>query len=75
MPNCNPRDAVQMLYAVEKVRSTYSAPSAEVTESVRAEDYQILSLEALAGMKMNSFRDKDGMQLRDLLDLGLVHAF
>jgi hypothetical protein len=71
-PDGSPRDAVHLLYAGEKVRETYSAPSAEVTESVPAESYQILSLEALVGMKLNSFRRKDQVHLLDLLELGLV---
>ena len=74
MPNGSSRDAVHLLYAGEKVRSTYSAPSAEVTESVQAEDYQILSLEALVGMKLNSFRRKDQVHLLDMLELGLIDA-
>jgi hypothetical protein len=48
--------------------------SAEVTESVRAEDYQILSLEALVRMKLNSFRRKDQVHLLDLLEIGLIDA-
>ncbi len=71
-PNGSPRDAVHLLYAGEKVRPTYSAPSAKVTESVQAEDYQVLSLEALVGMKLNSFRRKDQVHLLDLLELGLI---
>ena len=71
-PNGSPRDAVHLLYAGEKVRSIYAAPSAEVTESVPADDYRVLSLEGLVRMKLNSFRDKDRMHLRDLLELGLI---
>ena len=72
MPDGSPRDAVHLLYAGEKVRPTYSAPSAEVTDTVQAESYQILSLEALVGMKLNSFRRKDQVHLLDLLELGLL---
>jgi hypothetical protein len=73
-PGGRPRDAVHLLFAGEKVRPTYPAPSAEVTESVQAEDYRVLSLEALVRMKLNSFRDKDRMHLRDMLDVGLIDA-
>lgn len=73
-PQGNPRDAVHLIYAAEKVRSDYVMPSADVTEAVPAEEYQILSLEALVRMKLNSFRDKDRMHLRDLLDVGLIDA-
>ena len=71
-PNGRARDAVHLLFAGEKVRPTYAAPSAEVTEAVRAEDYQVLSLEALVRMKLNSFRRKDQVHLQDLLQVGLI---
>lgn len=71
-PNGSPRDAVHLLYAGEKVRPIYAAPSADVTESVSADDYRVLSLESLVRMKLNSFRDKDRTHLRDLLELGLI---
>ncbi len=73
-PNGSPRDAVHLMFAGEKVRATYSAPSADVSEAVPAEDYAVLSLEALVRMKLNSFRDKDRMHLRDLLDVGLIDS-
>lgn len=73
-PDGRPRDAVHILFAGEKVRPTYVAPSADVSDSERADEYQVLSLEALVRMKLNSFRDKDRTHLRDLLDVGLIDA-
>ena len=73
-PNGSPRDAVHLVFAGEKVRPTYPAPSADVSESVLAEDYQVLSLEALLRMKLNSFRRKDQVHILDLLDVGLLDA-
>jgi hypothetical protein len=73
-PDGSPRDAVHLLFAGERVRPTYPEPSAEVTDTVRAEDYQILSLEALVRMKLNSFRRKDQVHLLDLLEIGLIDA-
>lgn len=71
-PQGSHRDAVRLLFAGEKVRSTHPAPSANVSDAVPAEDYQVLSLEALVRMKLNSFRDKDRTHLRDLLEIGLI---
>lgn len=71
-PNGSPRDAVHLIYAGEKVRETYPVPSADVTEAVQAEEYQVLSLEALVRMKLNSFRRKDQVHLLDLLEVGLI---
>ena len=73
-PDGSPRDAVHLLYAGEKVRPQYATPSAEVTEIEHAEDYDILKLEALVQMKLNSFRDKDRTHLRDFISIGLVDA-
>lgn len=70
----SPRDAVHLLFAGEKVRDSYPLPTADVTERVEADDYCVVSLEALVRMKLNSFRRKDQMHLLDLLDLGLIDA-
>jgi len=73
-PNGSPRDAIHLLFAGEKVRAAYPLPTADVTESVTADDYAIVTLEALVRMKLNSFRDKDRTHLRDFLALGLIDA-
>lgn len=72
--NGSPRDAVHLIFAGEKVRPTNPLPAADVTDAVPAEEYTVLSLEALVRMKLNSFRDKDRMHLRDLLDVGLLDS-
>ena len=73
-PDGSPRDAVHLLYAGEKVRANYAAPSADVNEVERADEYDVLTLEALVRMKLNSFRRKDQMHLLDLLEIGLIDA-
>jgi hypothetical protein len=73
-PNGSPRDAIHLLFAGEKVRASYPLPTADVTESVTADDYAIVTLEALVRMKLNSFRRKDQTHLLDLLSLGLIDA-
>ena len=73
-PDGSPRNAVHLLYAGEKVRPQYATPSAEVTEIEHAEEYDVLTLEALVRMKLNSFRDKDRTHLRDFISIGLVDA-
>lgn len=71
-PDGSPRDAVHLLYASEKVRPEYVIPSADVTEVEAADDYDIVNLLALLKMKLNSYRDKDRMHLRDMLSVGLI---
>ena len=73
-PDGRPRDAVHLLYAGEKVRDEYASPSADVTESELAEDYDIVTLEALVRMKLNSFRRKDQVHLLDMLAIGLIDS-
>ena len=53
--------------------STYS-PTPDVSESEATETFRLLSLDALVRMKLTSFRDKDRVHLRDLMDVGLVDA-
>ena len=73
-PQGSPRDAIHLLFANEKVRQSYALPTADVDERVTADDYEIVSLEALVRMKLNSFRRKDQVHLLDLISLGLVDA-
>jgi hypothetical protein len=66
------RDAVHIVFASEKVRADYAAPAPDVFESEETETFRLLSLGALVRMKLTSFRDKDRVHLRDLIDVGLV---
>lgn len=71
-PGGKARDAVHILYANEKVRAEYAAPTPDVTEAEMGVDFRTLALEALLRMKLTSFRDKDRTHVRDMLDVGLV---
>jgi len=71
-PKAKARDAVHIVFALEKVRPDYVAPSPDVVESEQTETFRLLSLDALVRMKLTSFRDKDRVHLRDLIDVGLV---
>ena len=71
-PDGSPRDAVHLLYASEKVRPEYPTPSADVTEVEPSDDYNVLSLEALVRMKLNSYRRKDQVHLLDMIGIGLI---
>jgi|GEM_PF-153315 hypothetical protein len=72
--NGRTRDAVHLLFASEKVRPEHPSPAADVSEAIPADDYAVLSLEALVRMKLNSFCDKDRTHLRDLIEVGLIDA-
>lgn len=71
-PDGSFREAIHLLYAGEKVKPDYIAPSADVTESVPASDYTIVDLLPLVRMELNSFRDKHRTHLRDLVELGII---
>ena len=73
-PNGSPRDAIHLLFAGEKVRESYPLPTADVSESVPADDYTIVTLEALLRMKLHAVRRKDQTHLLDMLSLGLIDA-
>jgi hypothetical protein len=74
-PGAKVRDAVHILYAGEKVRSDAVAESPDVTDSkATADGHLVLNLAALVTMKLTSYRDKDRMHLRDLLDVELIDA-
>ena len=73
-PDAKARDAVHIVFASEKVRADYDSPAPDVSESEATETFRLLSLDALVRMKLTSFRDKDRVHLRDLIDVGLVDA-
>lgn len=71
-PLAKARDAVHVVMASEKVRPEYVEPAPDVSESEDTETFRLLSLDALVRMKLTSFRDKDRVHVRDLIDVGLV---
>jgi hypothetical protein len=69
----NPRKAVHLLWAGEKVRPEYPLPSPAVDEREMLEaGKQVVSLAGLVRMKVMSNRDQDRVHLRDLIDVGLI---
>ena len=56
----------------ERVRATDIVPTPEIHEIESINCIRTLRLEALVRMKLNVFRDKDRMHLRDMLDVELI---
>jgi len=71
-PDTKVRDAVHVLFAGEKVHPDDILPTPDISEAERAAFFRVLSLEALVGVKLNVFRTKDQMHLRDMLDVDLI---
>jgi hypothetical protein len=68
------RDAVHIVIAGEMVRPGEPAPNPDVEPSERTADFRTVPLETLVRMKLNSFRDKDRVHLRDMISLGMIDA-
>ena len=69
----NPRHAVHLIWAGEKVRPEYQHPSPGIEERrTIAPGLCAISLAGLTRMKLLSNRDQDRVHLRDMIDVGLV---
>jgi len=71
-PGAKAREAVHIVFAGEKVREDYLLVAPEIDESWFSASFRVLTLEALVRMKLTSFRDRDRMHLRDMIDVGLI---
>jgi len=68
------RDAVHVVIVGDRVRPGEHEPNPDVEPVVRTPDFRTVPLETLVRMKLNSFRDKDRVHLRDMISLGMVDA-
>lgn len=71
-PGSKVRDAVRVMFAGEKVFPDDFVAAPQVGEAEDVEAHRTIQLEPLVRMKLNSFRDKDRMHLRDMLEVGLI---
>ena len=68
----NQRNAVHIMFAGEKVRPGDLAVAPNVCESEPGPSFRLLALQPLVKMLLVSFRSKDRMHLRDMIEVGLV---
>jgi hypothetical protein len=69
----NPRHAVHLIWASEKVRPEYPLPSPGIDERERlGTNRPVVSLSGLVRMKLMANREHDRTHLRDMIDVGLV---
>ncbi len=73
-PNGKIRNAIHLLMAGEKVKPEYASPTPDVTDSERGLEFQLVRLDALVEMKLNSYRRKDQTHLLDMIEVGLIDA-
>ncbi|MEZ6100237.1 MAG: hypothetical protein R3E01_14810 [Pirellulaceae bacterium] len=71
-PSGTPRDAVQVVYAGEKVRAecSESAPTLDRFELIKS--MRTLTFPELVRMKLTSHRLKDRVHLQDMISVGLI---
>ena len=72
VPDGTPSQGVRILWAAEKVRPEYVDASPLPSQSQNLEGMQIVEMERLVSMKLNSYRRKDQVHLLDLIGVGLV---
>jgi hypothetical protein len=71
--NPNPRHAVHLIWADEKVRSEYPLASPKIEEIERlATGEPVVSLSGLLCMKLMADRDHDRAHLRDMIGVNLI---
>jgi hypothetical protein len=69
----NPRHAVHVVWAGEKVRPDYDYPSPGLDQRQElSPGINVVSLAGLIQMKLLANRDQDRLHLRDMIDVGLV---
>ena len=68
----NPRHAVHLVWAGERVRPEYELPSPTIDQSQSISGLRAVSLAGLVSMKLVSNRDQDRLHLRDMIDVDLV---
>ena len=69
-PDASARDAVHVLLAGNVERG--GEPNPDIEPAARASDFRTVPLETLVRMKLNAFRDKDRVHLRDMISLGMI---
>ena len=73
-PDSKFRVAVHLLMSGETVREEYLTPAPSVFDSERGQDFQVINLQSLVEMKLNSYRRKDQTHLLDMIEVGLIDA-
>jgi putative nucleotidyltransferase-like protein len=73
-PEAREGDGVHLVYASEMVRAGEHAPAPSLEEVTQGLDFRIISLDGLVRSKLTSWRDKDRVHLRDMIEVGLIDA-
>jgi hypothetical protein len=74
-PGAKARDGAHLIFADEKVNDDSVEPSPAVSDvDPTHPDFRLIGLLALVTMKLTSYRDKDRVHLRDMMEIGQLDA-
>lgn len=74
-PGAKVREGVYLIFADEKVNEEAIEASPSVSEiDPNHPDFRLIDLLALVTMKLTSYRDKDRVHLRDMMEIGQLDA-
>lgn len=72
-PGAKARDGVHLIFSGEKVNPESPEPSPDVADiDATHADFRLIDLDALITMKLTSYRDKDRVHLRDMMEIGML---
>ncbi len=72
-PGAKARDGVHLIFSGEKATPESLEPSPDVADiDAMHSDFRLIDLDALLTMKLTSYRDKDRVHLRDMMEIGML---
>jgi hypothetical protein len=71
-PAAKARDAIQIVFAGEKVTADSIVPSPDVFDADSTGPFRVVDIEPLVRMKLTSYRLKDRVHLIDMINVGLI---
>ena len=71
-PDASAREAVHVVLAGQMIRGDDFDPNPDIEPNTRANDFCTVEFATLVRMKLNSFRDKDRVHVRDMIEVGLI---
>jgi hypothetical protein len=72
-PDASAREAVHVVLVGQMIRPDDFEPNPDIVPNTRADDFCTVPLESLVRMKLNSFRDRDRVHVRDMISVGLIN--
>jgi len=71
-PDGSAREAIHVVLAGQMIRGDDFDPNPDIEPNTRANNFTTVRFETLVRMKLNSFRDKDRVHVRDMIEVGLI---